>query len=517
MLGLSTKAKRCHRRESIGHTKGIRALLPHHLVGSPNVQREFICWTAPVVIPSYIRAITSPVQSPQPIYARTLTNHDHPTISRNTPTPSLARLSPSYERGQNAGAMVNPLIDFTADFEDGGTFQEFLEQLVNMPMAGLEFPDITSPKTLGLGSRDNSTRPGHSRHNSSAPHEQLRQHDGAWGVQPTRERSTSCSATDWRTFLKLSPVITSADCPSDLDLGPLQDTQERFSAQYSSNTSPKLAITNGNPPYLDGSHSLPVTSASRCWDSFNALVDSEIDPEAIITPLQLLKSQLCTLIRDYPSIQRNRVAGYEPVMVILSKTIGSEWLLDGIKELLCSTYEAAARFARGSIAGPRFPIIDRSLFLTSEEHRDDQADRQLTALQAKLTTCCGYWSPSGTLRIRLETTSKSTDIHGRQPLSSVDVSFFPSAKIRTTGVSITSVKMPGLKSSTPIPWHITTVNVVPRDADIIRRVRQGNLQAVRRLFEKGEASARDVDPSGFSLLSVRKLSLNAQGYKLTVN
>ena len=468
----------------------------------------------PTVIPSYIRAITSPFQSPQPVHARTLANYDHPMVGRNTPTPSPARLSPFYEEGQTTGAIFKSLIDFTADFEDFGTSQAFLEEPVNVLMTGFEVPNILSPKTLGLGCGDNSLRPGHSRHNFSAPLEQLRQHDGAQVVPPTRERSTSCTGTDWRTFFTLSPATTFTDCPSNLDLGLLQDTRECLSSQYCSNTSPKLGIAtvNDNPLHLDRSHSCLVTSASTYQDNFSVITFSGTDPEAIITPVQLLKSQLSTLIQDHRSIQRNWHYVYKCLMLRLLQKIGSEWLLDGIKKLLLSTYEAAASSARHNIAAES-PITDESLILSSEEHRNDQANRQSSSLQAKFTTYCDEY---GTLKIGLGTISKSTDIHGQQSLSSVNVSFFPDAKIRTTGVSVTFVRMPEITTSKPIPWHITTVNVVPENAEIIRCVQQGNLHAVRRLFQKGEASARDVDPRGFSLLSVGKLSLKAQGYKLRV-
>lgn len=257
-----------------------------------------------------------------------------------------------------------------------------------------------------------------------------------------------------------------------------------------------------------------MTSASTYRDNFSAIISSGTDPEAIITPLQLLKSRLCTLIQDHRPIQHNCDDFRKLLMLHLLEKIGSEWLLDEIKKLLCFTYEAAARSARRSIAAPGFPISDGNVTMTSEEHSDAQAHRQLFALQA---TYPNHRDKYGTLTIELGTISASTDVHGQQSLSAIKVSFFPDAKIRTTGVSITSVKMPGINASNPIPWHITTVNVVPEDAEIFRCVRQGNVEAVRRLFEQGEASARDVDPWGFSLLSVRKLSLKVQERKLTVN
>lgn len=179
------------------------------------------------VVPSYIRPITSPSQSPQGFYTRTSTNYNHPIVSRGTPTPSLARLSPFYEQGQNARAEVNPSIDFTADSEDCGTFPAFLEQPLDVLMTGFDFPDIPSPQTFSSDCGPNSIRPGQSCHNSSIQHE-LGQPDGARTIQPTRERSTPRTNTDWWTFFTLSPATTFADGPSDLDPGPLQDTQERY-------------------------------------------------------------------------------------------------------------------------------------------------------------------------------------------------------------------------------------------------------------------------------------------------
>lgn len=55
-------------------------------------------------------------------------------------------------------------------------------------------------------------------------------------------------------------------------------------------------------------------------------------------------------------------------------------------------------------------------------------------------------------------------------------------------------------------WHISpsirTFNVVPKHAEIFTRLRMNDVQGIHSLFDARKASPRDVDESGFSLLSV---------------
>lgn len=75
-----------------------------------------------------------------------------------------------------------------------------------------------------------------------------------------------------------------------------------------------------------------------------------------------------------------------------------------------------------------------------------------------------------------------------------------SPKICTTAVSVVFTTMNSIESS--LPPQLTTLSVVPYDSKIMQYVKKGDLKSVRDLLERKLASARDVDPGGFSLLSV---------------
>ena len=79
----------------------------------------------------------------------------------------------------------------------------------------------------------------------------------------------------------------------------------------------------------------------------------------------------------------------------------------------------------------------------------------------------------------------------------VNISFMPRAIERTPGLCIRLSRMiggPGIS--------LNTFNVVPYDSAIIQCVCKNDLRGIQTLFDLGEASARDVDPDGRSLLYV---------------
>ena len=87
---------------------------------------------------------------------------------------------------------------------------------------------------------------------------------------------------------------------------------------------------------------------------------------------------------------------------------------------------------------------------------------------------------------------------GSEPL--VRISFMPRASERTTGLC---VQLFGQIGGPAIIREINTFNVRPygRDA-VLDRITHKDLKGIQTLFDLGEASARDVDPRGVSLVGV---------------
>lgn len=111
------------------------------------------------------------------------------------------------------------------------------------------------------------------------------------------------------------------------------------------------------------------------------------------------------------------------------------------------------------------------------------------------------------LRAELYCALASRENGCRETTEMVIISYIPDPHRYETGISITIHQASDLRPRTPIPPSIRTFSVVPDDAEIIRMVKKNDLSGVRRLFEEGKASPTDVNSSGHSLLSVRRLLL----------
>ena len=89
-----------------------------------------------------------------------------------------------------------------------------------------------------------------------------------------------------------------------------------------------------------------------------------------------------------------------------------------------------------------------------------------------------------------------------EQLLALAIAFMPRSKDRTVGVSIMFSEIRNTVGAQKISPYIRTFNVIPKDSAIINSVVHNNLEEVQSLFASGEASPLDVDPDGFSLLSV---------------
>ena len=89
--------------------------------------------------------------------------------------------------------------------------------------------------------------------------------------------------------------------------------------------------------------------------------------------------------------------------------------------------------------------------------------------------------------------------------SVLGLSIIPKACRRTLGLTANFTFFETNSNSPRISPTVHTFNVVPQDSAIINYVARDDLQNVRRMFEAGTASPFDIEPGGFSLLSVCRL------------
>lgn len=124
-------------------------------------------------------------------------------------------------------------------------------------------------------------------------------------------------------------------------------------------------------------------------------------------------------------------------------------------------------------------------------------------MPAKLKSHLLISTPHGMLKIEVSTTSGETDpATGSDPPWILCISSMTAAHERSLGLSAYLTNSVKELYSLKISPTIKTFYVVPLNSAIIRCVSRNDLKGVRTLFETGAASPKDVDPSGFSLLSV---------------
>lgn len=94
--------------------------------------------------------------------------------------------------------------------------------------------------------------------------------------------------------------------------------------------------------------------------------------------------------------------------------------------------------------------------------------------------------------------------HGNKPSrrATIALKYFPTQTPGTQGLEVTFTQPPQSIWESHICPSIRTFNVIPKHSEIFRCVQMNDLQRVRLLFDSKEASPRDVDEAGHSLLSV---------------
>ncbi|KAL8725089.1 MAG: hypothetical protein Q9181_006548 [Wetmoreana brouardii] len=301
----------------------------------------------------------------------------------------------------------------------------------------------------------------------------------------SRAITAQLSDSDWRTFLNLSP-----------------NTQARSKISGSVVSSPRQAQPEdpqSQQRFTLFSEARSSSALSVQSSEINMPINSNVeDPEEVLSNLQLMRKTLAklgsasdtsVLCRCY---HRNR---YDSSVI---RILEGQWLQHQLQDLICDACTSTAAIVhrrRLALEGPPSPaVLDIGI---TTLHSFSAYFRMNVHGSARIH------SPNGLLTIHHGTAARSpsNDDHF-SARATIMLSFIPNhATKQTEGLQVVFFHPPQNQWEWHISPSIRTFNVVPKDAEIIARVKMNDVQGIRSLFDARKASARDVDESGYSLLS----------------
>ncbi|MCJ1284711.1 hypothetical protein MMC26_004047 [Xylographa opegraphella] len=308
--------------------------------------------------------------------------------------------------------------------------------------------------------------------------------------------NSSCSLK-FSAFEGCEFSATDLEVVSQINSPRLPELNTYFSTMLRSRTNtPINALRSGE------THSKMFPEPSACEPGLDTIGFCGTDPNMVTVSLVLMQKAFLTLLATgtenatlWEAPARGTLA-----RLTLADMVNSDWLQFEIENLVCLGHETASRFIRERQASRSCQLTDGNAERSVENHSNKVPRSSSRAQRSKRIGYCVNDLSTGKLRVDLNVVSNKTSNIPNQELSyRTQVCFVPKPHICTTVVSALFSRFNMTQGS--VPAQITTFNIVPYDAEVICRVIQGDVQGVRRLFEKKQASPRDVDPDGSSLLS----------------
>ncbi len=321
-----------------------------------------------------------------------------------------------------------------------------------------------------------------------------------------RSRSGSTfSSGAWQSLMNWSP----STAPSVLAID--ERSSDRLSLPRNIVPSPTTAVM----PLLRGVESeggsLSTELRVQIADD-KPITCAGFDPSSALLPLLLMKAHL---EQDFFSDPYWKYFSRGSNLARLLDTVQSEWLRLELDNVKCWIFETESKNIRQHQAGRRIGK-SASPFDESREpstHRRRSGDR--IGINGKVqiieTSYARSRSHKGVLQVtRGHFLNRGTLANASEALT---VSFMPKDCRRTTGLHVAFFNVMSEIRGPRISPRMRTFNVVPDDSKIISCIKRNDLNGLQTLFDKREASPTDVDPRGFSLLSVRVYLENSIGDK----
>lgn len=496
---------------------------------SPDCEFQSLGWIAglklSLVVPSYIKMYTSRQHSPQDALSGASLN----STDRQSIAPQIFDM-PLLEQYQTRGspnvAFHNPFeFDFDFNFDIPPVMQESDDH--SLAYAGQSSGDlvmaeapIAAPLQIEGADFGGDVIPSTEMQGEHSGISRVLQDDDSRKHLPTtqlsRASSSQVSCIDWRRYLNFSPSMNSSSgSPAMAFQSPRYPSRPLSTIHVRTRSSPGAFLhdkTVGASPERQGSQ-------SKTSEQFNGrltfLASDHTDPESVMLPLQLLRSNFIESVELVPSawsIRRNRVS-QGSTLDRLSSTLQSTWLSLEIEELICRSYELSAQAIRRRQAARPVTSNGTSLSLTLEDAHEYEAPK--TGRQPiqerdfdnrpklKLTSRTWHRTSMGRLNIEFSTPpAESPYVDTTDVPCVVNISFIPRSQQRTIGISAAFQKYSSTSQGCRISPRLRTFNVIPDDSQVIHCIRGNDILGVQRLFTEGKASPLDVDSRGFSLLSV---------------
>jgi len=324
------------------------------------------------------------------------------------------------------------------------------------------------------------------------------------GKMPVESSSLSMSNEDWDTLLN-------GPSPNEASVFLEQCTEVQRPVYQSRSSASNVAILSTNIPRYVNRRARAISEPPFAINtSLGSIIFHGADPECIISPLQLLRSQIPAILNK----ELWRPYRCPRLTTEIEQVLGGSWLLSEVENVLCWSYEASTKLSQQrKIAIRQCQGKVNTTFSSKTCHGSGEVltpddldvclDGRGSKSKGKFAKYCVSMTPMGTIRVELRKLSaEAPDVHVPQVQYIVTASVFPKAQNRTAGISAIFAKSLGVYHQSRISPVIATFNVIPNDSEIIQRIIQNDLQGVRRLFGERKASPRDVDSGGFSLLSV---------------
>ena len=261
-------------------------------------------------------------------------------------------------------------------------------------------------------------------------------------------------------------------------------------SSYQKHSSPSLRISEEPQYQAVGPQSLDHTNVIESLQELDSpIIDPRINPESLIIPMEFLKSALQVALENQ---QPADCEVFKSIFFFEDQYKKLDCVLDLARlqaQLDCLRYygfQAAQNHLKS-----RLPGTHQGLRITKTSFKQNNLERATSQSENILQLGASGWytcrNAKGVFRLKFCS----------QPLPWIQMAFIPNPVICTTAIFLTYRDY-----TLSIPPLLKTSNVVPYNSKIIRCVKNGDLQGVRKLLVSKKASIRDVDPRGRSILMV---------------